>query len=175
MSDGAPPWPTWANLVERHVATAAAHPNVTGCDRTEVEAMCSSHEAGAPLPASVRVLFWVEVERGHWAHATFPLEVRLTGAYPLTRPRFRLRTPIFHPNFTLDGRFSVRGWAVTSTLSTIINALASYLSEPSFEDPLNPGFLAIAEQEREALVAETLLGGAHFGLNFECVMTEGTK
>lgn len=60
--------------------------------------------------------------------------------YPLSSPKVKFVSKIFHPNVNIDGKMclkSVSGWSMTSTLEKIVYEIISLLKCPNFDGVMN--------------------------------------
>ncbi|KAH0794916.1 ubiquitin-conjugating enzyme E2 36-like [Histomonas meleagridis] len=71
----------------------------------------------------------------------FKLEVFLPDGYPITPPKVRFLTKIYHPNVDKIGRICLdilkNKWTPVLKISTVLLSVQSLLSDPNPEDPLD--------------------------------------
>ncbi len=63
----------------------------------------------------------------------YELEIEYESTYPFSAPITRVRTPIFHPNITLNGQMSnllVEGWNPATTVNTLYQRFVQLLATP---------------------------------------------
>lgn len=76
-------------------------------------------------------------ENGH-----FKLEMFLPAEYPMIPPKVRFLTKIYHPNIDKLGRICIStlksGWSPAIQVKTLMVSIRSLLSDPNYEDPLDP-------------------------------------
>jgi ubiquitin-protein ligase len=77
----------------------------------------------------------------------FNLELFLPDDYPMTPPRIRFLTRIYHPNIDRLGRICLdvlkNNWSPALQIRTILLSIQALLGAPNPEDPLNE---AVAKQ-----------------------------
>ncbi|KAJ8116748.1 hypothetical protein OPT61_g1881 [Boeremia exigua] len=89
--------------------------------------------------------FWKIVMQGPpestYAGGTFLLYVEMGEDYPMSPPKARFVTPVYHPNINRHGRIchSIfdRNWTVDTTTKDLIDTIYSLLLVPEFSDPIN--------------------------------------
>ena len=90
----------------------------------------------------------------HWSKrltvtlgGVFNLELFLPDDYPMTPPRIRFLTRIYHPNIDRLGRICLdvlkNNWSPALQIRTILLSIQALLGAPNPEDPLNE---AVAKQ-----------------------------
>ena len=90
----------------------------------------------------------------HWSRpltvtpgGVFNLELFLPDDYPMTPPRIRFLTRIYHPNIDRLGRICLdvlkNNWSPALQIRTILLSIQALLGAPNPEDPLNE---AVAKQ-----------------------------
>jgi len=71
----------------------------------------------------------------------FELDIDMPTRYPLEPPKFKFRTPIFHPNVSARGDICLdvlkSQWSPALSLQKVLLSLSSLLTDPNFADPLN--------------------------------------
>ena len=71
----------------------------------------------------------------------FLLELFLPGDYPMSAPKTRFITRIYHPNIDLVGRICLDilkdKWSPALQIRTVILSIQALLSAPNPDDPLN--------------------------------------
>jgi ubiquitin-protein ligase len=76
-----------------------------------------------------------------YAGGTFLLYVEMGEDYPMSPPKARFVTSVYHPNINRHGRIchSIldRNWTVDTTTKNLIDTIYSLLLVPEFSDPIN--------------------------------------
>jgi ubiquitin-protein ligase len=89
----------------------------------------------------------------------FNLELFLPDDYPMTPPRIRFLTRIYHPNIDRLGRICLdvlkNNWSPALQIRTILLSIQALLGAPNPEDPLNE---AVAKQWK----VSTSIDDAHY-------------
>ncbi|CAG9466387.1 unnamed protein product [Pedinophyceae sp. YPF-701] len=77
-----------------------------------------------------------------WEGGIFGLKLHFDTSYPSKPPRVYFTTSLFHPNVYRDGSVCVdtiaERWSPCNTVSTILVALQSLLTDPNPASPANP-------------------------------------
>lgn len=93
----------------------------------------------------------------HYPGGIFNLELFLPDDYPMTPPKIRFLTRIYHPNIDRLGRICLdvlkNNWSPALQIRTILLSIQALLGAPNPEDPLNE---AVAKQWK---VCTTMLAG----------------
>lgn len=79
-----------------------------------------------------------------FANGIFRLTINFPMGYPDKPPNVKFVTPIFHPNIS-NGNICISmlktggrdGWSPAYTLEKVLLSLASFLTDPNPDDPLN--------------------------------------
>jgi ubiquitin-conjugating enzyme E2 N len=71
----------------------------------------------------------------------FKLEIFLPEGYPMTPPKVRFLTKIYHPNVDKIGRICLdilnKEWTPVLNITKVLLSIQSLLSEPNPQDPLD--------------------------------------
>ncbi|ELP83921.1 ubiquitin-conjugating enzyme E2-17 kDa, putative [Entamoeba invadens IP1] len=77
-----------------------------------------------------------------WEGGIFELRLTFSDEYPLNPPHVKFVSEIFHPNVFKDGRICLDilqdKWSSVYTVSTILLAIQSLLTDPNVNSPANP-------------------------------------
>jgi len=88
----------------------------------------------------------------------FDLELFLPDDYPMTPPKIRFLTKIYHPNIDRLGRICLdvlkNNWSPALQIRTILLSIQALLGAPNPEDPLNE---AVARQWKVSVTASAFL------------------
>lgn len=83
----------------------------------------------------------------------FHLSWACKPSYPLSAPKLRFLTRIYHPNIDAKGKICMdileHNWAPFYTIHTIVLSLLSLFSDPTVDDPLVPEIAATYIQDRQ--------------------------
>ena len=108
---------------------------VQGPDGSCYEGLCLSSTCSTTRPAN------------GLTGGVFNLELFLPDDYPMTPPRIRFLTRIYHPNIDRLGRICLdvlkNNWSPALQIRTILLSIQALLGAPNPEDPLNE---AVAKQ-----------------------------
>ncbi|CAF0863032.1 unnamed protein product [Didymodactylos carnosus] len=67
----------------------------------------------------------------------FFLSIHLSADYPFTQPKVRFKTPVYHPNISLDGAIGIdslsESWCAAWTISKWLPAILCLLGSPDVE------------------------------------------
>eukprot|EP01062_Namystynia_karyoxenos_P024865 TRINITY_DN19730_c0_g1_i1.p1 TRINITY_DN19730_c0_g1~~TRINITY_DN19730_c0_g1_i1.p1 ORF type:complete len:334 (+),score=66.14 TRINITY_DN19730_c0_g1_i1:79-1080(+) len=81
---------------------------------------------------------------------TWNLDINFPPDYPMTPPRIRFKTPIYHPNVNPDGRICLdvtgghtgrdfrEAWSAALTIDKVLLQILAMMSSPNFDDPWLP-------------------------------------
>ena len=108
----------------------------------------------APFPDNLRY-FSVEIDGPSstpFEAGVFKLELFLPDSYPMTPPKVRFLTKIYHPNIDKLGRICLDvlkdKWSPALQIRHVLLSIQALMSAPNPDDPLENG---IAEQWKTAL------------------------
>jgi ubiquitin-conjugating enzyme E2 N len=75
------------------------------------------------------------------ADGVYKLELFLPGEYPMTPPKVRFLTKIYHPNVDRIGRICLDilkdKWSPALQIRTVLLSIQALMSAPNPDDPLN--------------------------------------
>eukprot|EP00040_Diaphanoeca_grandis_P039403 m.258948 g.258948 ORF g.258948 m.258948 type:complete len:151 (+) comp37376_c0_seq1:95-547(+) len=78
---------------------------------------------------------------GPYKGGFFRLELFLPGEYPMSAPKVRFLTKIYHPNIDWVGRICLDilkdKWSPALQIRTVLLSIQALMSAPNLEDPLN--------------------------------------
>lgn len=97
----------------------------------------------------------------------FNLELFLPDDYPMTPPKIRFLTRIYHPNIDRLGRICLdvlkNNWSPALQIRTILLSIQALLGAPNPEDPLNE---AVAKQWKVRVSHQSLFISPDPGMPF---------
>lgn len=81
-----------------------------------------------------------------WEGGIFKLTLTFTEDYPKKPPQVKMETPVFHPNFYVDGRICLdilqNQWSPIIDVYTVLTSIQSLLTDPN---PLSPANVEAAK------------------------------
>ncbi|KAK3363484.1 ubiquitin-conjugating enzyme E2 35 [Lasiosphaeria hispida] len=87
----------------------------------------------------------------------FKLELFLPDDYPMTPPKIRFLTKIFHPNVDKLGRICLdvlkNNWSPALQIRTILLSIQALLGAPNPDDPLAPDVAKSWKENEQAAIA----------------------
>lgn len=114
--------------------------------------MAAATKVRPVYPWNYRCLYLTTCQGG-----VFNLELFLPDDYPMTPPRIRFLTRIYHPNIDRLGRICLdvlkNNWSPALQIRTILLSIQALLGAPNPEDPLNE---AVAKQWKVSATLENI-------------------
>eukprot|EP00055_Hartaetosiga_balthica_P017516 m.118277 g.118277 ORF g.118277 m.118277 type:complete len:148 (+) comp9338_c0_seq17:58-501(+) len=96
-------------------------------------------------------------EDSPYENGTFELELFLTSEYPMTAPKVRFITRIYHPNVDRIGRICLdvlkSKWTPALTIRTVVLSIQALLSSPEPDDPLDEAIAKLWKEDNATALA----------------------
>ena len=106
----------------------------------------------------------------HWGHAdgTYKLELFLPEDYPMTPPKLRFLTKIYHPNVDRIGRICLDvlkdKWSPALQIRTVLLSIQCLMSAPNPDDPLNNEAAEQWKRDEAGALAQARRWNAEFAI-----------
>lgn len=124
----------------------------------DLKAMQSAPEGISAHPHNDDLMHWKAVifgpEDSIWEGGIFKLELHFTTEYPMSPPKVKFLTPVFHPNVYKDGNICMdimkSQWSPVYDVSALLLSIQSLLSDPNPNSAANGEAAEMyAKQRRE--------------------------
>lgn len=93
-------------------------------------------------------------EGSPFAGGIYELDIKFSDEYPFSPPHIEFITPVFHPNINSDGEICVNllkeQWSPALTISQVLVAICSLLTDPNPDDPLVPHIAKLYRTDKDA-------------------------
>ncbi|KAJ3354974.1 NEDD8-conjugating protein ubc12 [Allomyces javanicus] len=116
-------------------------------------------------------------DEGFYTGASFTFTFDINANYPHDPPKVLCTHKIYHPNIDVDGKICLNilreDWKPVLNLNAVLVGLQYLFLEPNADDPLNKAAAASLRANRQTfsqIVARTLRGGSHDGIQYDKVM-----
>ncbi|KAG8405646.1 Ubiquitin-conjugating enzyme 13 [Metarhizium acridum] len=123
----------------------------------EIHGPTQSPYEGAQIPPSPHSHAQIRAKTNICAGGIFKLELFLPDDYPMTPPKIRFLTKIFHPNVDKLGRICLdvlkNNWSPALQIRTILLSIQALLGAPNPDDPLAADVAKSWKEDEQAAIA----------------------
>ncbi|CAF3834683.1 unnamed protein product [Adineta steineri] len=98
-------------------------------------------------------VFLIGPEDSPYEGGKFRLDVRIPRDFPLSPPKIRFKTKIYHPNIHLTGDICINilqsQWNATWSIESLLSGIRSLLTDANSDDPYNARAALYYRENRE--------------------------